>query len=303
MTTDTSLTSIKRYFHRHFFDKLDPAQRMGTHFPAFSVFHLYSDIDQQKTHAVCKSVYERIINKVCKDIPSHIKVELVSFADKKLESLEGSRDYIVITRTTARGTRSTIIVRCFPYGRNIYLALDSYALGTLNYQHLIVRIYASIIPFILLLCPILCILGNLFQSIVSTGRLAPDHITSSFLQLSFCIIPIGILIVFMWLDLIRGFFYHRNLRIALRESFNSFAEDESFNADDVFMFLKSILPIVIESIQQVFKENNIDIRMLEDFARVVNNINNINETFINYAANQGLQGNNQGSSTVRNILG
>ncbi|HEU4321897.1 MAG TPA: hypothetical protein VFS21_02000 [Roseiflexaceae bacterium] len=94
-----------------------------------------------------------------------------------------------------------------------------------------------------------------------------------------------------------------NISLALREVFGDFSENESFNADDVFMFLKSVLPIVIESIRQVFEENNIDVKTLDEFATVVNNVNNINETFINYAANQGIQGNNQGATSIRNLAG
>lgn len=304
MTIHSSIQSIKRYFHRHFFDKVDPAQNLGTHFPAFSIFHLYSDIDYQKTLSVCKSVYERILNRVCENVPKDVKVELISFADQKLEKSEGVRDYIVITRMTARKTRSTIIVRCLPYGRNVYLALDSYALGTVSVQRLLFRIYISIIPFILLLCPLLCALTGFIQSIVSQNSdTASSAVLSLILPSVICSIPVIATIIFIWLDLIRSSFYYMNISLALREVFGDFSENESFNADDVFMFLKSVLPIVIESIRQVFEENNIDVKTLDEFATVVNNVNNINETFINYAANQGIQGNNQGATSIRNLAG
>lgn len=104
----------------------------------------------------------------------------------------------------------------------------------------------------------------------------------------------------LWIDVIRGFYHHKDINRAIREVFNHFPSDESFNTDDILMFLKSILPIVVESIEEVFKENGINIEALEKFRSTIQNITNISETFVNYTSNQGAQGMSLGSIKINN---
>ena len=92
--------------------------------------------------------------------------------------------------------------------------------------------------------------------------------------------------MFLWLDVIRGFSQHKNIGLALRQAFSRIPNDATFNLDDMFMFFKSVLPTIIYSVRDVFKDHDIPIKTLDDFIAQVNNINNIN----NYASNMGAQG-------------
>jgi hypothetical protein len=298
----------KRLFNRGFFDRTDPFQNIGENIPNLSMYHLYSNIDQNKIPEIRTTIYNRIINKVTNSLPDKTSIELISFADKKLEHIEGSRDYIIITNETPRKTRSTIAIRCLSYGGNLYLGVDSFALGSTNQRNFIARIYFSIIPLAILIGIFFCLILQqiataITQSVGPYMSRGPSALPSTALSLfitALCSIPLIYILIMLWIDVIRGFYHHKDINRAIREVFNHFPSDESFNTDDILMFLKSILPIVVESIEEVFKENGINIEALEQFRSTIQNITNISETFVNYTSNQGAQGMSLGSIKINN---
>lgn len=292
---------LTHLFNRNMFDRSDPAQSIGVNLPGFSLYHLYSDIDQQKLSKVSQEVYDRVVHKLQSTAPKHVSFMVVNYADHKYRALEGTRDYIIVTRETPRKTRATILARCLTHGNNLYVGVESYVLGSLDKWGLLRRVLFSLIPLLLLLCPLAFAIPAVIRSLTAGpfGDPGPG-IASALGPTICCAIPLFIFIIFLWLDVIRGFSQHKDLPLALRESFSRLPTDESFNIDDIFMFYKSILPSVIYSVKEVFNENGIDVRTLDEFIANVNNINNINQTFNNNTPNQGAQGVMTGSVTTNN---
>lgn len=301
LRSSASGSRLTQLFNRSIFDRSDPAEAIGINLPGFSLYHMYRDIDQQKLSKVSHEVYDRILQKLQATAPKYISFTVINYADHKYRALEGTRDYIIVTRETPRKTRATILARCLTHGDSLYVGVESYVLGSLDKWGLLRRVLFSFIPLLLLLCPLALAIPAIIQSLFAGpfGDPGPG-IGSALGPIICCSIPLFSFIVLLWLDVIRGFSQHKDLLLALRESFNRLPVGESFNIDDIFMFYKSILPTVIYSVIEVFEENDIDVRTLDEFIANVNNINNINQTFNNSAPNQGAQGVMTGSVTTNN---
>jgi|GEM_PF-3806503 len=291
LPTSVSGSRPTHFFNRSIFDRSDPAESIGIILPGFSLYHLYSDIDHQKLSKVSQEVYDRILHKLQTTAPQYVSSTIVNYADRKHRALEGARNYIIVTRETPRKTRATILARCLTHGNNLYVGVESYVLGSLDKWGILRRVLFSFIPLLLLLCPLAFAIPSIIQSVLAGpfGEPGPG-IGSALGPVICCAVPLFGFIIFLWLDVIRGVSQHKNLPLAFRESFNHLPVGESFNLDDIFMFLKSVLPTVIYSIREVFKENGIDVRTLDEFITNINNINSINQTFNNNAPNQGAQG-------------
>lgn len=291
-------TNDLKLFNRGIFDRNDPAEAIGVNLPGFSLYHLYSDIEADKAKDICQEVYSRVLAALKTQTPEHAKSVKIKYADYQHKDEEGPRDYIVVTRETPRGTRATILVRCLSYGNNVYLGIDSYLLGSLDKIALLRRVLYSLVPFAFLLCPLLFVIPSILVSAMAGPFAQQSSLTDSLQPIGICAVPILIFALFFWTDVIRGLSQHGNLVLALRESFNNIPDTETFNLDDVFMFLKSVLPIILFSVRDVFQENGLDIKTLDNFISTVNNINNISQTFNNFAPNAGVQGPVGGTTTV-----
>jgi hypothetical protein len=105
-----------------------------------------------------------------------------------------------------------------------------------------------------------------------------------------CVIPILLImvvpLVVIWINFIRNLVFEKDLFLALRQTFNKYINFRSFNIDDIFITIKSVLPLVVFSVREVFEANGLPVKTLDDFVANVNNINNFN----NYSPNQGAQG-------------
>lgn len=275
MTVAANITRTVQLFNRSFLDRKDPAESIGLNLLGFSLAHLYSDIDREKLTKVRRELYERVLQKLRACTLEHVQFSVVGYGDDKRRAIEGERDYIVVTRETLRGTRGTILARYLAYGNNLYVSVDSYVLGSLDVGSLLRRVLISFVPLLLLLCPLLCavpgFLASLMDPFANAGTRS-SGISRAMGGLFCCSIPLFGIWFVLWLDVIRGFYQHKDLMLAFRQVFNHVPNDDTFNLDDILMFFKSVLPIITYTIRDVFEENGIEVKTLDEF---ISNINNV----------------------------
>ncbi|MCI5140286.1 MAG: hypothetical protein D3909_00785 [Candidatus Electrothrix sp. ATG1] len=276
-------------FNRGWFDRKDPSERIGQYLSCFSLYQVYNDVKDLKK--IKENIYDELLKNINNNTPDYIKTSLVEFADLQNKHVEGERKYIVIERETPRKTQAKILIRFLELNDKLYLGIDSYILGKFSLWEFIKRLLLTY--FVLAVVNVINI--PFFFIAAFIGKMALFN-----LYLSGFSLFIG---VFMWIDVIRGFLHHKRCGLAFRQCFNKIPDAESFNTDDIFMFFKGILPIVVSTIKTTFKENDIEYNTLDDFLVSVTNTNNM-QTIINNASNQGVQGMKQhGDMTVKNSKG
>jgi hypothetical protein len=95
-----------------------------------------------------------------------------------------------------------------------------------------------------------------------------------------CIFPWLIFAVtFLWLNTVRNTRHEGNLLLGLRQSFNQILNVRSFNIDDILMTLKSVLPLILSSIREVFEKHDLPVKSLDEFAATIQTINNIQNVY------------------------
>lgn len=286
-----------KLFNRHILDRSDPADSIGIELPGFSLYNLYSDVEYEKLGKLREDLYLRVIKRLDEKMKisnlKNVTYRLVTYADAQYKQQEAPRDYIEIVRETPRGTQATVIARFLPYGDDLYVSVSSYVLGERDNLQLLRRLLFTAPALSLLACPASLLLPSLFAATQSGQSLsiAFRQAGGAFIfSLICCLIPFFFIFSILWIDVIRGFSLHRNIGLAIRQAFNRIPREDSFNVDDVFMFFKSVLPTVLFSIREVFSENGIATKTLDEFIANVNNVTNISQTVNNYSPNQGIQG-------------
>lgn len=276
MTVSTNITRTVQLFNRSFLDRRDPAESIGLNVPGFSFASLYSGIDRDTLAKIRSELYGRVLQKLQASSLQHVQFTVVGYADSKHRTVEGERDYIVVTRETPRGTRGTILARYLAYGDNLFVSVDSYVLGSLDIGSLLRRVFISFVPLLLLICPLLCVLPAYLGSLLSPFGGASSQgsgLGNGVLGLLCCSVPLFAIWFLLWLDVIRGFYQHSNIGLAFRQAFNHVPNDDTFNSDDILMFFKGVLPAIIDTIRDVFTENNIEVKTLDEFeARIISNV-------------------------------
>jgi hypothetical protein len=69
----------------------------------------------------------------------------------------------------------------------------------------------------------------------------------------------------IWGDVIKGIRQGDSFLRALRQRFPKRISNNSFDVDDSLIFLKVILPLIINSTKKAFVKNNLQIKELEDY--------------------------------------
>lgn len=289
-------TSIQqKKFSRDFFDRQDPTEGIGDLLIPFSFSNIYDDVEKDsKLPEICAELYEKVLAKLKSgDLGKDIEFKLLDYKDAKQGEREDSRRYVVITRETNRKTRITILARFLPYGNKLYVSVDSFVLGNINWQRVLGILALTLAPFTCYIFSVLpAIIQSLIQSVMeslsafgggnfqnSSSSVLPTML--AIIQLTCCcVLPwLFFAIVFLWRDTIKNLRHEGNPILALRQSFNKIFNTRSFNIDDILMTVKSVLPLILGSIREVFEAHNISVKTLDEFAARLQTINNIQNIY------------------------
>jgi len=263
-TTSSSSVSDIKVFNRDILDIRDPLEFAGARQHNFCIAQTY-EVDKEQLPNICNELYSHVLEKLRVESVGKVSVKINKYLDANLQEKEGPRPYIVVSYETSRSTRCNMFIRFLPFGDNLYIGVDSYVLGPLNWWDIILRLILTLIPLgIMYVYLSITRFINLLQF---PSRSSGD----SGMGVFFCLIPLLLFILFLWIDTIRAVRHHGDLQLALRQTSNSLPSDHSFDNDDVLAFLKSSLLLIVFSIRDVFQKYDIPIRSLDE--TIVQNIN------------------------------
>jgi hypothetical protein len=279
----------QKEFSRDFFDRQDPTEGIGELIIPFSFSSIYDEVDKDsKLSEICAELYDKVLAKLKSgDLGKDVQVDVIDYKDAKQGGKESPRKYLAITRETNRKTRITILARFLPYGNKLYVGVDSFVLGNTNWLKIIGTIALTLLPFI---CYLFTFLPAIIQNMVSSltnpfggGGQSSDFGQTFLLILQYtccCVFPWLIFaVMFFWLNTVRNFRHEGNLLLGLRQSFNQILNIRSFNIDDILMTLKSVLPLILSSIREVFEKHDLPVKSLDEFAASIQTINNIQNVY------------------------
>jgi hypothetical protein len=245
-----------------FFNLNQPSDGAGIELSSFCLYQTYR-IERSEVERICKKLSETVFAEIDKGRLADARVRLTGYRENIRNE---ERTYIVITRDTICKTRATIYMRFLSYGDNLYVGIDTYVLGKLNWIALVFRILLfSILGFpglggVLGAFSLLFVFGNFFAAVAT--------ITIPILQLT-------LLTYLFWQKFIRRCRIERKIGLALRQEFPGVLGNGPFDLDDVLMFVKSTLHTAIDSVRDVFKEEGLPLESLDAFAQSINNSINI----------------------------
>lgn len=217
----------------------DPTDLIGQPVDAFSLNFAQRLPDQAMRRAadLRAEIYGGVRHRVPGLVRGPLQALTVDYIDNHVPS-EGARNYVRIRLETARGTRVTTLFRCFVSGGYLYVAADSYILGT-------VRVGAVILRALLTVAALVMVLATL----IPFGLLT---------------IPLfGLFFWNSWGAVVRGASAGR-AGDGLRARYPKPTRDSSFDLDDVLMYLKTTLPSFIAVIREAGPRYGLDLRSLED---------------------------------------
>lgn len=275
-----SLADISKKFsiNRGFFDKTHPAELLGASLDEWE-FKLNYDLDEiqtldeEKIASLRESIYQEIITclEAGKVDNSHINrftYQIINYVDSKYGHLDRERMYLRIDRETVRSTLVTVMARVYKHGKYIYIGVDSYAIGPLRLWSAIFHGFLLIFFFLPIgLTALTSILGGFgaFLSRLASPAAAIGGLASG-IVLGFIFF---LYIRLFWIKFIKAIFQREDFLSALRQSFNRPIAYNSFDVDDVLMFLKILFPLVTESIRKSFQEYGIDLKDDKDYLKEI----------------------------------
>lgn len=220
-----------------------PEDGVGLKIRAFDLQHTYR-LDQKKTDidSICEKLYVRVYQAVSEGRLSNSKVRPVIYARDTTKAPDRRR-YILITRDTVHGNRSTVFVRFIEFGENLYVGLDVYTLGDVSWFKVLKK--GAITAALFFLSPL-----TLFLSLFA--------------------IPV------IWWKLFWRISYEKNVMLAIRQEFPGTIGGGPFDYDDVFMFSKSTVSLIVTTVRNVFEEENLPLESLDTFIQQINNVTQIN---------------------------
>lgn len=270
----------KRYINRNLFDKEDPSELRGTWLKNFSFsFNRSLGVKaQSKLVTLRKDLYEGVCKKLEEFqkqdayLNAYLSFKVIRYIDYKYQD-DRERLYIEIIRNTIRGAKITTLLRFFVNGDNLYLAADSYALGELKKRKMIFH-------SILLLFFILLALNPFVWVFIVSLLFIPAFLSLWYLYSA-------------WIELIRALSQGEPFLHALRLNFPKNIKGNAFDLDDISMFLKSIYPLIIFSLEETLGKNDL---LDEDLRTILENIrDNIGQSSINI--------NTDGGNIIGGIIG
>lgn len=221
-----------------FLELRDPTDMLGTYLPPFAINAniSLSPTGHLDTNALRRDIYYAVDNGIRYDLVGDVKFEMVDYNDAKVLR-EPPRRYIVARLTTPRDTTITTQFRCYVAGQNLYVAADSFMLGRIRWLYVAAQALLSAFVF--------------FASIFNP----------------FAWIPATLYFWWAWADVVRAVRFG-NMSIGLRARYPKPLRDSSFDLDDTFQFLKAVIPLILNSVEEVLAayglESESELKMLRD---------------------------------------
>ncbi len=263
-TTSSFPVSDVKVFNRDLLDARDPVEFAGARQSDFCIAQTY-EVNKEQLPNICNELYSHVLGKLRAESMGKVSVKINKYLDANLQEKERPRPYIVVSYETNRSTRCDIFIRFLPFGDNLYIGVDSYVLGALNWWGLILRLILTLIPLGIMYAYLS--ITRFINSLQFPSRTTGDAGIGVFC----CFLPLLLFILLLWIDTIRAFRHHGDLQLALRQNLNLLPSDHSFNNDDVMAFLKSSLILIVFSIRDVLLKYDVPIRSLDEM--IVQNIN------------------------------
>jgi hypothetical protein len=212
-----------------------PTDGVGIRLPAFDLNQTYA-VKRERLHDLCKRLYQQVYESVSNGKLFDARVRLLKYSKDTLLQAD-TRAFLVITRDTIHGNRTTVFMRFHEFGDNLYVGLDVYSLGGVRWLTFLFRVGATLalLPSIFLLIPIA---------------------------------PIAIL----WWKIIWRVFYEKKLWLAIRQEHPGKIGFGPFDSDDVIMFSKCTVHLAVSTVRDVFKEFDLPVDSLDEFIGGINNI-------------------------------
>lgn len=285
VSESSSLTAQEQLINRfpRFLDKEHPEELLGQWLSAFTISlnQQLPDDSLDKIEAINRDLYNCSIQtvnawiKTQTDINEKTILKFIDYEDQKYKS-DRDRKYILVRRVTVRKTEVVALCRFHKSKDSLYLAVDCYILGNLQWVKLI--FHNVVLLFLFISSLTLIGLFNGFLGFLS--------------WIIFLFIPL-LYTNWIWGGVIKGIRQGDDFFRALRQRFPKRISDNSFDIDDTLIFLKKLFPLITNATKQAFKKNDLQIKELDDY---------LDEISKN-TKNQGLSINMGGGSIFGSIFG
>jgi hypothetical protein len=235
----------------------DPTDNSGTELPHFSLYQVYP-VGRDKVELIIHNLYEKVFDKIAKGGLGDAKAVLVKYSSGYAQRIE-ERVYIVVSRETRRNTQAKIFMRFHHYGDQLYVGIDSYVLGQINWTPIFWRLLISTIVLGFSTLPAMAMIPAMAMGMSSSSRI--------FDVLFYGLLFSGAFLLVCWFPVIRRFLENpeKSISFACRQAFPGSLNIGSFNTDDVMMFLKSTLSIGAFAVRDVLKDEGLSTETLDGF--------------------------------------
>lgn len=288
--------------NRGFFDKAHPSELLGKSLNQWRIrlnYDLKSEVEGLESSTIQQvraDIYTEIIQRLQAgqlDDPhaSKFTYRLIEYSDVKHRNQDRERIYLRIERETLRGTLTTVLFRVYKHGDYLYISADSYAIGALKFWSAAFHSLLLIIFFFALGLPAV---ASFFAMLAS---LSDPYTASLGLMGFFSGLGLGFLywlyISTFWINVIKALFQSEGFLPSLRQGFYQDVTSNSFDVDDVLMFLKVLWPLIIGAIQAALAKNGIHLKTERDYLQEI----------AENSANQGITVNTGGGGIFGAIFG
>ncbi len=241
-TAETGLPQPRRRPFNGFLLPKDPIDLVGVPLRAFDLnllVPLEPETRPDQVNAFTRDLYVGVYHAMREGSLGSVEAEVADFDDIKVPG-ESARRQIRAVLSTSRRSRVTTLFRSYHNATQVYIAMDSFLLGALNWTALLVRTALAVawIAFAL----------TVMQALpVTFIVMAP--------------LTLAVLVV-LFARAIRGMRMY-GLQLGLRGAFPKSVVASSFDSDDCLMFLKGLMPTTVRLIRDAAESNDIDIAFLE----------------------------------------
>lgn len=204
-------------------------------------------VKRDRLNDLCAMLYQRVYKSVSDGTLQEARVRLLHYS-KSTFTQSDTRKYLLITRDTIQGNRTTVFLRFIEFGNNLYVGLDVYSLGRINWFTFLMRVNATILLLSLFFTP------------------SPISIIPFFL------------ILILWWKIVWRMNYEKKPWLALRQEHPGKIGLGPFDSDDVIMFSKSAVHLAVTTVRDVFGEVGLPVDSLDEFIVSINNLSIDNST-------------------------
>jgi hypothetical protein len=217
----------------------DPADFLGNWLGAFAVNFVLPLPAEARRYSgeLREAIYSETNQRLSSGEVGQVDHAIIDYSDSKLPA-EPARRYLRIRLRTPRDNQVTSLFRCFVSGINLYVAVDSYRLGRVSVAAVLWRACLSV--------------AALLAAIATT------------IPFGFVGWPLfGVLMWKFWGDALRAA-RHGGLSEGLRTKYPRSFVRSSFDLDDSYMFLKAVLPLIMQVLRDVAPRYGLDLPTWEE---------------------------------------